>query len=68
VTLRASQKAGLGSASAGAFTADDANTVDMRKASRRLQAQQRFKQIEGNSEQNQTVTNKSWTKGDTEFT
>lgn len=66
MTLRASQKAGLGSAGAAAFSADDANTVDMKKASRRLQAQQRFKQVE--KESDQIDSNKLWTQGDTEYT
>lgn len=70
MTLRANQTAGLGSASAGQFTADDANTVDMKKAARRIQAQQRFNQIE--TEQRGDLKEKNqrtlWTQGQTEFT
>lgn len=68
VTLRASQKAGLGSAGAAGFSADIANNVDMKKATRRIQAQQRYKQIEtGNQEGSANATDKLWTKGATEF-
>ncbi|XP_045215756.2 angiogenic factor with G patch and FHA domains 1-like isoform X1 [Mercenaria mercenaria] len=69
VTLRASQKAGLGSASAGAFSADDVSTVDMKKANRRIQAQERYKQIESEKCNNEgTASEKQWTQGDSEFT
>lgn len=69
VTLRANQTAGLGSSAAGNFTADDANSVDMKKASRRIQAQQRYNKIGSDQKQAQgSVMHKPWTQGDTEFT
>lgn len=69
MTLRASQKAGLGSAGAAGFSADIANNADMKKATRRIQAQQRYKQIEtGNQKSSASVAGKLWTKGATEFT
>jgi len=66
VTLRANQKSGLGSTKAGKFTVDDANSVDMRKAARRIQAQQRFNQI-GTEQAENVAKAKTWTQGDTEF-
>ncbi|XP_052278408.1 angiogenic factor with G patch and FHA domains 1-like isoform X2 [Dreissena polymorpha] len=69
VTLRANQNAGLGSFGAGGFSMDDVASTDLTKASRRVQAQQRFNKIDSNGDgkggkQGALMT---WTKGDTQF-
>ena len=79
VSLRANQTAGLGS-SAGVFSPDDANSLSVKKAARRVQAQQRFNKLQteeiGNqADKNRTQTDanrfqtdkKQWTKGETQY-
>lgn len=68
VNVRVNQSAGLGSSNAGNFLPENVNTADMRKASRRVQAQQRYKQIDARNSQSSSITSKSWKRGDTEFT
>ncbi|KAL4228321.1 Angiogenic factor with G patch and FHA domains 1 [Mactra antiquata] len=69
VTLRANQTAGLGSSDAGNFSQDHVNTSDMKKASRRIQAQQRYQQIDtGKLSTSDKASNKQWKQGGTEYT
>ena len=70
VTLRANQTAGLGSSSSALFSPDDANSIDVKKAARRVQAQQRFSKLQSDPAGNQTdksKTTKQWTKGETQY-
>ena len=71
VSLRANQTAGLGS-STGVYSPDDANSINVKKAARRVQAQQRFNKLQTEGTGNQTNKNKSqtdkqWTKGETQY-
>ena len=71
VSLRANQAAGLGS-STGVFSPDDANSFNVKKAARRVQAQQRFNKLQtegtGNqADKNRSQTDKQWTKGETQY-
>lgn len=69
VTLRANQTAGLGSSTA-VYSPDDANSVNVKKAARRVQAQQRFNKLQTETSGNQShkpQTDKQWTKGETQY-
>ena len=67
--MRANQSAGLGAGGSAVFSPDDANSIDIRKATRRVQAQQRFSKIDTSAEKNQSGKSKmnKWTKGETQF-
>jgi len=74
VTLRANTTAGLGSTSAGGFSVDAAGSVDIRKAARRVQAQQRYQQLTAENQGGGSSPGKGekdkmqWTQGQTQFT
>ena len=73
--LRTNQSAGLGSGNAGVFSVEDANSVDVTKANRRVQAQLRFQKIQNAGDNipgtNTDVKHKQekqlWTKGETQY-
>lgn len=52
VGRRANEKSGLGSGAT--FSIDDSNEVDLRKATRRIQAQQRYERISGDTSESTT--------------
>ncbi|XP_052795780.1 angiogenic factor with G patch and FHA domains 1-like isoform X1 [Mya arenaria] len=70
ITMRVHQTAGLGSAGAGGFSVDDAGSVDMKKAARRVQAQERYKRIQTGEDTKQSdhrTETSLWSQGVTEF-